>query len=149
MFAGQLAANKMMTEENKSRTYSVSELAKELGITARAIRFYEDKGLIRPRRVGANRSFDYRDKGRLTLITRLRRLGFSLEVIGEYLSLYKTDKDGLTQLKTGYCQAQQRIVQLEQQCEDLKKLLEETYALREEIVRLLAERNFAVEDLGA
>ena len=69
------------------------------GLTARALRFYEDKGLISPRRLGTTRVFSARDKARMTLILRGKRLGFSLSAIKEYLDLYDADPTQASQLK--------------------------------------------------
>lgn len=73
---------------------TVTQLARALGITARAIRFYEDKGLITPHRAGTTRVYTARDRARMILILRGKRLGFSLREIKEYLDLYRTDHDG-------------------------------------------------------
>jgi DNA-binding transcriptional MerR regulator len=85
-----------MTE---GRLYTVTELAKELGMTARAIRFYEDKGLITPPRAGTTRVYSARDRARMILILRGKRLGFSLSTIKEYLDLYDADVTQRTQLR--------------------------------------------------
>jgi DNA-binding transcriptional MerR regulator len=85
-----------MTE---GRLYTVTELAKELGMTARAIRFYEDKGLITPQRAGTTRVYSIRDRARMILILRGKRLGFSLSTIKEYLDLYDTDITQHAQLR--------------------------------------------------
>ena len=84
---------------NQWRLYTVTELANELGMTARAIRFYEDKGLITPQRAGTTRVFSARDRARMILILRGKRLGFSLSTIKEYLDLYDTDITRHAQLK--------------------------------------------------
>src|SRR3974377_284972 len=73
------------------RFYSFAELASDFSLTSQGIRFYEESGLIAPARVGRTRVFNYQDRARLSLIQRLRRLGFSIDAIREYLSLYKTD----------------------------------------------------------
>jgi DNA-binding transcriptional MerR regulator len=73
------------------RLYTVTELAKELGMTARAVRFYEDKGLITPQRAGTTRVYSARDRARMILILRGKRLGFSLSTIKDYLDLYDAD----------------------------------------------------------
>lgn len=70
---------------------SVSNLAQELGITARTLRFYEDKGLISPARVGAARVYASRERARMIVILRGKRLGFSLREIKAYLDLYDAD----------------------------------------------------------
>ncbi|MCX8086437.1 MAG: MerR family DNA-binding transcriptional regulator [Rhodocyclaceae bacterium] len=129
-----------MPATDKNRLYTVSELARELGITPRALRFYEDKGLISPRRAGGSRVFDYRDKGRLALVLRVKRLGFTLDEIKDYLSLYRVDGRGLAQLERGYKLIQGRLRQLEAQRADLEKLLSDMQALKEETLRLYKER---------
>jgi DNA-binding transcriptional MerR regulator len=83
----------------QGRLYTVTELAKELGMTARAIRFYEDKGLITPPRAGTTRVYSARDRARMILILRGKRLGFSLSTIKEYLDLYDTDVTRHAQLR--------------------------------------------------
>lgn len=72
-------------------SYTIGALAEEFEITTRAIRFYEARGLIKPSRKGAKRSYGRRDRARLMLILRGKNLGFSLEDIAEYLALYDTD----------------------------------------------------------
>src|SRR3974377_869243 len=86
---------------DRSRFYSVGELANEFSLTAQGIRFKEESGLIAPARVGRTRVFNYQDRARLSLIQRLRRLGFSIEAIREYLSLYKTDATGTAPFRRG------------------------------------------------
>jgi DNA-binding transcriptional MerR regulator len=125
---------------DKARLYTVSELAGELGITPRAIRFYEDKGLISPRRAGGSRVFDYRDKGRLALVLRVKRLGFKLDDIRDYLDLYRVDGRGIAQLKKGHGMILDRLNALEAQRVDLDKLLGDMEALRQETLRLYQER---------
>ncbi|HET6309303.1 MAG TPA: MerR family DNA-binding transcriptional regulator [Rhodopila sp.] len=75
----------------ENRLFTVTELAKDLGMTARAIRFYEDKGLITPQRAGTTRVYSARDRARMILIQRGKRLGFSLSTIKDYLDLYNAD----------------------------------------------------------
>jgi DNA-binding transcriptional MerR regulator len=83
----------------QGRLYTVTELAKELGMTARAVRFYEDKGLISPPRAGTTRVYSARDRARMILILRGKRLGFSLSAIKEYLDLYDADVTQHAQLR--------------------------------------------------
>lgn len=77
-----------------TKTYSISELAEQFDITARTIRFYEDQGLISPRREGTRRIYEERDRVRMKLILRAKRLGFTLSEICETLDLYDTAPDG-------------------------------------------------------
>ncbi len=82
------------------RTFvTVTDLARELGITARALRFYEDKGLITPHRVGATRIYTARERARMILVLRGKRLGFSLREIKDYLDLYDVDPKQVTQTR--------------------------------------------------
>jgi DNA-binding transcriptional MerR regulator len=83
----------------QGRLYTVTELAKELAMTPRAVRFYEDKGLITPQRAGTTRVYSARDRARMILILRGKRLGFSLSAIKEYLDLYDTDITQHAQLR--------------------------------------------------
>src|ERR1700712_4720937 len=97
----------------QGRLYTVTELAKELGMTARAIRFYEDKGLITPPRAGTTRVYSARDRGRMILILRGKRLGFSLSAIKEYLDLYDADVTQHAQLRVllaGVAKRRERLV---------------------------------------
>ena len=80
------------------RIYSIAELAREFAITARTIRFYEDEGLIKPRRQGLTRLYSAGDRTRLGWILRGKRLGFSLAEIKELLDLYQVDRTGVQQL---------------------------------------------------
>ena len=81
------------------RLYTVTELAKELGMTPRTVRFYKDKGLITPRRARTTRVYSARDRARMILILRGKQLGFSLSAIRKYLDLYDTDMTKHAQLR--------------------------------------------------
>ena len=104
------------------RTYTISELAREFAVTPRALRFYEDKGLLSPRRDGMNRVYTHRDRGRLQLILRGKRVGLSLIEIKEILDLYKVDQRA--QAQTALKRYKARIVALEAQREDLDAAVE-------------------------
>src|SRR5262249_31345839 len=108
---------------DRSRFYSVAELANEFSLTSQGIRFYEESGLISPARVGRTRVFNYQDRARLVLIQRLRRLGFSIDAIREYLSLYKADATGATQYRRGLERITERIRELEEKRRDLDETL--------------------------
>ena len=111
-----------MTQE---RLYTVTELASELGMTARAIRFYEDKGLITPQRAGTTRVYSVRDRARMILILRGKRLGFSLSTIKEYLDLYDTDITQHAQLKLLLGSISKRRAQLVAQRQAIDEALSE------------------------
>jgi DNA-binding transcriptional MerR regulator len=107
------------------RLYTVTELAKELGMTARAIRFYEDKGLITPQRAGTTRVYSARDRARMILILRGKRLGFSLSTIREYLDLYDTDITQHAQLRLLLASVTKRRDQLLAQRQAIDEALSE------------------------
>ncbi|WP_242447433.1 MerR family transcriptional regulator [Aurantiacibacter aquimixticola] len=102
---------------------SIAEAAEALGVTQRTLRFYEDKGLIAPQRVGTMRAYSKREMGRMQLILRGKRLGFSIREIGEFLSLY--DDDETRQI--GQMQhLQMRIGQRLHELEDQRAAIEQT-----------------------
>jgi DNA-binding transcriptional MerR regulator len=105
--------------------FTVTELAKELGMTPRAIRFYEDKGLITPRRAGTTRVYAPRDRARMILILRGKRLGFSLNTIKEYLDLYDADISQHTQMRMLLDSVAERRAQLVAQREAIDEALSE------------------------
>jgi DNA-binding transcriptional MerR regulator len=112
------------------RLFTVTQLADELGVTARTLRFYEDRGLIAPRRLGTTRVYAPRDRARMVLILRGKHLGFSLREIAEYLDLYDADPTHTEQLRALNAAAAKRIGQLESQ----RAALDETLAELREIV---------------
>ncbi len=114
--------------------YSVTELADELGITPRAIRFYETKGLIKPQRAGTTRVYTHRDRARMHLILRGKRLGFTLADIREYLDMYDVDPSQTKQVQLLLEKVERRIDELEQQREDLETTLVELDEMRQECV---------------
>jgi len=126
-------------KEDRTTLYSITELAEELGVTARAIRFYETKGLLQPQRVGANRVYDYRDRARLLLILRGKRLGFSLAQIEEYLRLYDADPTHRKQLVHLLAGARRQIDELESQQRDLELTLEELREIEDQVLAAMRE----------
>ena len=103
----------------------MTELAQELGVSARTLRFYEDKGLIAPQRAGSTRVYTHRDRGRLILILRGKRLGFSLREIKKYLDLYDADVTQTTQLRVLLDAVEARIAELDEQRTALDQTLAE------------------------
>ena len=102
-----------------ARTYTIRQLCLEFKCTPRALRFYEDKGLLNPARDGMNRVYTYRDRGRLVLILRGKRVGLSLAEIGEILDLYEADDSGAAQAAKSLRKFRERVVALEQQKKDI------------------------------
>ena len=108
-----------------TRTYSIAELADEFDITPRAIRFYEDVGLLEPARAGRNRVYAQRDRTRLKLTLRGKRLGLTLQEIKQLVDMYDSPADNAAQLNAflGVLGEHRRL--LEQQMEDIHITLEE------------------------
>ena len=121
--------------------FTVNQLAEQLGITPRAIRFYEVKGLIAPRRAGTTRVFDRRDRARLMLVLRGKRLGFSLARIREFLDLYDADRTQAAQLRLLLDSTRERIRELERQRVDLDQTLRELREVEAETERVLRGRD--------
>lgn len=115
--------------------FTVTELARDLSVTPRTIRFYEDKGLLTPRRAGTMRVYTKRDRARMVLILRGKRLGFSLREIKDYLDLYDMDPSQAEQMRMLLKQVQVRLEMLEDQRLALEETIDE---LREIEVQTLA-----------
>lgn len=127
----QIAARELLT---------VNEIAEDLGITARALRFYEAKGLIVPQRAGTTRVYTRRDRGRLALILRGKRLGFSLADIKEYLDLYDADPGNVRQMKHLLSRVRDRLTRLDQQRKALEAATAELKDIERQVQDALAER---------
>lgn len=122
------------------RSYTIGELAREFGITARAIRFYEAKGLVAPARKGVARVYSRRDRARLLLILRGKNLGFALEEIKEYLELYDSDPTQVTQLRHLLAKIDERLTLLRLKKADLERTQSELKAMRSLVVAELKQR---------
>lgn len=120
--------------------YSVTQLARELGVTPRTIRFYEDQGLITPQRAGNTRVYSHRDRARMVLILRGKRLGFSLRDIKEFLDLYRVDHTQVEQLRLLVDKVRGRRAQLEDQRQALDETLVELAEIERLAVTELADR---------
>ena len=115
----------MNRPEQESRDlFAIADLANEFGISTRAIRFYESKGLLHPERVGGTRVFRRRDRARLILILRGKRLGFSLRDISDYLSLYDAHSQ-TAQVNLLIQKVDERLMLLERQLGDLQTTIGE------------------------
>ena len=120
--------------------YSIGDLASEFGISTRAIRFYESKGLIAPERVGSNRIYKKRDRARLILILRGKRLGFSLEEIAEYLDLYDADPNQIAQTRLLLHKVETSIAELDGKQRDIEAALSDLAEIRAQCIELLKVR---------
>ena len=129
-------------DSTTSSTYSISDLAREFELTTRAIRFYEDCGLLSPDRSGPsgrNRVYTARDRTRLRLTLRGKRLGLSLAEIKEVVDMYESPRDTVPQLKRLLAMLAAHREQMEQQMAELEATLEEVRSHERETRRLLAE----------
>ncbi|MCB2099272.1 MAG: MerR family DNA-binding transcriptional regulator [Rhodobacterales bacterium] len=122
-------------------TFGIAQLAREFGVTTRTIRFYEDKGLLAPERAGQRRIYTQRDRVRLRLIMRGKRLGFSLEEIAEMVNLYDQDPTEVAQLRLFLDKIGQRRSALRRQQADIKAILDELDRLDAQSTALLAEKS--------
>jgi DNA-binding transcriptional MerR regulator len=114
-------------------SYTISDLSDEFGVTARALRFYEDEGLIAPRREGLARVYSRRDRGRLAWILRGKRVGFSLSEIREMIDLYDIDPDHAEQRRVTEAKCRERIALLEQQKSDIDSAIAEISAFLDQL----------------
>ncbi|HHQ4653210.1 MerR family transcriptional regulator [Aeromonas hydrophila] len=121
----------------KEVTYSISELAHEFDITPRTIRYYEDEGLITPTREGQTRIYSHKDKIRLKLTLRGKRLGFSLAEIRELFDMYDTDRSSKTQLNSMIQLIEAKRHSLRQQLEDIQMVMAELEAAEQRCVNSL------------
>lgn len=123
------------------RTFSIRQLCLEFKCTPRALRFYEDKGLLNPARQGLNRVYSYKDRARLQLILRGKRVNLSLAEIREILDLYDKNDGGAAQNATALRRFRERIVTLEAQREDLDHAIAELHQACQRLEESLAKEH--------
>jgi DNA-binding transcriptional MerR regulator len=124
-----------------TQTYTISDLAKEFDLTTRAMRFYEDMGLLQPERTGPggrNRMYSSRDRTRLKLTLRAKRLGLSLTEAKEIIEMYDSPRDTGPQLRKFLAILSQHRKQIEDQLADLQAQLDEVKTHEKEAKSLLA-----------
>jgi DNA-binding transcriptional MerR regulator len=121
------------------RTFTIRNLCVEFKVTPRALRFYEDKGLLYPARDGMNRVYNHRDRARLQLILRGKRVGLSLAEIREILDLYDENDGGAAQMAKSLKKFRERIAALEAQREDIDGAIEQLRGGCERMERQLAQ----------
>ena len=128
----------MTKSRDDTRTFSISELAREFDVTTRSIRFYEDQGLLNPTRQGQHSIYSRQDRVRLKLTLRGKRLGFSLAEIRELFDLYDADKSSRSQLQTMLGLVADKRETLQQQLEDIQMVLLELEAAEQRCRQALA-----------
>jgi len=115
--------DKSQETSGKECTYSISELAREFDITTRTIRFYEDKGLLKPTRRGQTRIYSPGDRVTLKLILRGKRLGLSLDESRDIIAMYKPGESNADQLQTLINTIRERKALLQQQLQDIEAMM--------------------------
>ena len=117
--------------------FSIGELARECGITARTLRFYEEKGLLTPRRDGLERLYSRRDRARLKYVLMGRNVGFSLDEVREMLDLYDVGDGQETQLRAALAKFGERIARLEHQKTEIERVIGELRRASETVESML------------
>ena len=120
--------------------YSIGDLSREFKVTLRTLRFYEDKGLISPERRGTTRIYSRRDRGRLKLILRGKKVGFSLEDIREMLDLYDLRDGQITQLTVSLSKVRDQIRVLEHQRAEIDAAIDDLTQTCDVVEKMLKER---------
>jgi len=115
----------VLPHEEPADLLGIQETATLLGVTMRTLRFYEDKGLIAPQRVGTTRIYSRREIGRMQLILRGKRLGFSIREIAEFLDLYDVDPEHHVQVRKLIVKVSERMTDLKRQKQAIEQTLEE------------------------
>ena len=128
-------------DEGESDLFGITELCREFGISLRAIRFYEDKGLLQPRRINGTRVYTRRDRARLALILRAKAIGSSLAEIKHYLDLYGSHGEGrVQQMRYVLTRTDDAIADLEQKRAHIDATLAELRVINDAVRKGLADR---------
>ena len=120
------------------RVFTIRDLVRECDVTARTLRFYEEKGLLSPRRQGQDRLYSRRDRARLKYVLMGRRVGFSLDEVREMLDLYDIGDGQTAQLAVARVKFRERIAQLEQQKSEIQHVIDELRRAGETVESMLA-----------
>ncbi|MEM1199797.1 MAG: MerR family DNA-binding transcriptional regulator [Pseudomonadota bacterium] len=132
-------------KEEQSRRYTITQLCREFDVTPRTLRFYEQKDLLHPAREGMNRIFSYRDRARLSLILRGKKVGFSLDDIKEMLDLYNLKDGQVTQLQVARSKGLAQLEHLKDQRVALDDAITDLERAIEIVEGMLTERGIDTE----
>ena len=125
--------------------FTIRDLSKEFDVSARTLRFYEEKGLLEPARRGEQRLYSRRDRARLAYVLAGKTVGFSLEEVREMLDLYDLGDGQVTQLKVALAKFAERIERLERQKADIDRVVAELTRASDAMKAKLSARGIAVE----
>lgn len=128
------------TKAVPAQTWTIAQLAREYNVTPRAIRFYEDEGLLSPTRQGMSRIYSLGDRWRLGWILRGKRLGFSLAEIKELMDLYHADRSGVQQLRAIVRKSREHVSELEAKLRDLRTQIAEFREVEGHAVQMLRDK---------
>lgn len=130
----------MSDHPERSGAIAISQLARELGISTRSIRYYEEKGLISPRRTRGNqRVYSKRDRARLKLILRGKHFGYRLDEIAEMIGLTDVDLDEREQIQKSLVYGDQKLSEIQKRIRELQALARELSDVRDKLLRRLRE----------
>lgn len=138
--AGNAAAEMDISADTADSYVRIGEMAKSFGVTLRALRFYEDKGLISPRREGATRLYSRRDRARLKLILLGRKVGFSLRDVKQMIDLYDPKGTNARQLKLTLDKSEKQLARLHKQRDAIDEAIGDLTDAVAQVRRALAER---------
>lgn len=123
-----------LRRSDSGKTYTIGDLARDFGVTLRTLRFYEDRGLLSPKRDGAARIYDARDRSRLAVILKGKQLGFTLTEIREMLAEERGEEPG-SDLKLSLARVDDQIAHLQNQKQEIEQALAELTAHRDSLLR--------------
>jgi DNA-binding transcriptional MerR regulator len=131
---------RLMNQQPKMKTYSISDLAREFDISPRSIRFYEEKALIAPQRTSGNqRIYTKRDRARLKLILRGKRFGYSLYEIAEMIGMTTGEMEEVQQIEKSLAYGDRKLKELRERIEELELLEHDILSVKEKLLKRLAE----------
>ena len=134
IFSNEQSALAATRRVDRPKTYTIGDLAREFGVTLRTLRFYEDRGLLSPRREGTARIYDARDRARLSVILKGKQLGFTLTEIRAMVAEERLGETPAANLRLSLAQVEDQIAHLEQQRKDIDQALEELKSHRDSLV---------------
>ncbi|MDQ0325076.1 DNA-binding transcriptional MerR regulator [Rhodopseudomonas julia] len=129
-------------------TYSIGELSREFGVTLRTLRFYEDKGLLNPRREGLNRIYSRRDRARLKLVLMGKKVGFSLVEIKEILDLYDLKDGEVLQMQVALDKFEGQVAVLKRQKEEIEHAIDELSQTMDSVRQILTQKQDEQKQAG-